>query len=184
MKKVIFVLAIAVVLVAVIAAPALAGKPVLTFNATLTDSQGDITGNLAHGFILVTGRSDAYAEMHVLSLNATADPALLDGMYAFYLQAQGPQKAELKEYFSDKLWTDPAWFKQIDREITGGAPFFYVIAKNGEYSLVDGFSYALFGEAAPLRIDDNYPLGTYAYKGHLKASNNALLQVTISLEIE
>jgi hypothetical protein len=53
--------------------------------------------------------------------DTTVDPGLKDGMYAFYLQAQGPQKAALKDYFAVKGWPSE-FLAQIKTEITGGSP--------------------------------------------------------------
>jgi hypothetical protein len=181
MKKVVFLLAIAVVLIAVMAAPALAAKPLLAFNPGLS-SNIPIVGTLATGFSTTLGGTAGV--FHDISLtNSGATPAIKNGMYAFSLKAEGPQKASLSDYFSAKGLPE-AWYDQIRSEIVGGSPFFYLKADNGAYSLVDGFSYAVFGTTfQTLRIDDDYPAGTYVYKGHLKAENGALMQVDVTLII-
>ena len=182
MKRIVLILAIALVLIGVIAAPAMADKPLLTFETALADDLGGVSGTLADGFTLVTARTPGL--FHQLTLtDTTVDPGLKDGMYAFYLQAQGPQKAALKDYFALKGWPSE-FLAQIKTEITGGSPFFYLKADGGEYTLVDGFMWELFGVEQTLKIDDDYPIGTYEYKGHLKATNNALLQVVITLEVK
>ena len=182
MKKIITTLTLSLALVALLATPAMAAAKTLTFTTELACNPiGTINGDLENGFTLETTGTD---DLIYLTLsNTVADPGLRDGMYAFSLKARGPQKAELKNYFAAKEWPYPEYYRQINAEIAGGLPFFYLKADAGNYSLVDGFAYALEGIEIPLRINDDYPEGTYVYKGHLKGSNNALLQVIVTLEV-
>ncbi len=181
-KKPVLVLALTIVFVLVVAATAIAAKPAIVFDTGL-QSDFPIAGTLEDGFTIETNGVAGLEGIYLVTPQAT--PALQDGMYPFYLEATGPQKAELKDYFSAKGWSDE-YLAQIKTEIAGGSPFFYLKAEDGEYSLVDGFAWELSGGlvAPTLRIDGNYPEGTYMYKGHLKADNCAALQLTISLTVE
>jgi hypothetical protein len=49
---------------------------------------------------------------------------------------------------------------------------------------VDGFKKALLGISDSLLIDDDYPVGTYVYKGTLKGTNDATLDITVTLRVE
>jgi len=182
MKKLILASAVVLVLVALTAIPAMAAPKTLTFETGLyCTAPGTVSGDIAGGFIVTTTGTDtliafAFYNPSVFSLK--------DGMYAFHLKAKGPQKAELKSYFAEKEWPFPEWYRQINAEIAGGLPFFYVKVSGGLPNLVDGFVYGLEGIGSNLRINDDYPVGTYVYKGHLKGSNGALLQVEVTLTVE
>jgi hypothetical protein len=155
--------------------------PAPTFTTGLS-SDIPVAGTLAGGFsITLGGAPGVFHDLTLVSPSAT--PALKDGMYPFRLRSTGAQKHLLWDYFAAKGW--PADYnRQIHREVAGGAPFFYLKAEGGVYTLVDGFSYALFGTTAQtLRIDDDYPVGTYIYKGHLKGADHALLQITVRLTV-
>ena len=183
MKKILSMVALCLVLVGLMAAPVMAAPKTLTFDTGLTsDPARTIDGTLETGFTITTEGDDALLE---ISLDGeVADPGLRDGMYAFSLKATGSQKADLKSYFAAKEWPFPEYYQQINAQIAGGLPFFYLKADGGSYTLVDGFSYGLGLGETTLRINDDYPEGTYVYKGHLKGSNNALLQLTITLTVE
>jgi hypothetical protein len=187
MKKLILALGLCLVLVALLATPAMAGAEKLTFTTGLT-SDTPITGTLGEGFTILTYGSSNFVNAHDLYLyNPSASPDLADGYYGFTLKANNakanPQKDILYKYFADKPWPDPAWHSQINKEINGSTPFFFLKASGGIYTLVDAFSKAIFGVDAPLRIDDDYPVGTYVYMGQLKAVNNAPLMVTVTLTV-
>jgi len=74
---------------------------------------------------------------------------------------------------------------QIGAEISGVSPFFYLKAVSGNYSLVDNFKQWLGSTYSPypLTVDDDYPVGTYVYKGTLIGSNGASLPVTVTMII-
>jgi len=137
---------------------------------------------LATGFTIVTGGNPAMA--HVLTLsNPVATPGLnTNWAYSFTLQATPAQKTALATYFGT-MGGNIAYQTQINNEINGTEPFFYLSPSDG---LVDGFKYALglaspTPPAYPLTINDNYPKDTYTYSGTLIGSNNAVLPVTIKL---
>jgi hypothetical protein len=182
MKKVIFVLAIAVVLVAVIAAPALAAKPNLVFVTHITSDGAQLPGNSTSGVKVPIGGLPGV--MHVLGLTGTmANPGLMPGSYAFTLQATDEQVTALTTYFSKKAWwAIPNWHDQIVSEINGDSPFFFLKYEGGAYSLVDNFKLSL-GIGTALTIDDDYPLGSYSYAGTLVGSNGARLPMTVVMKV-
>jgi hypothetical protein len=72
---------------------------------------------------------------------------------------------------------------QIAAEIDGTAPFFYLKAADGAYTLVDGFVYAMSGAEVFLRINNDYPAGLYTYKGTLtNADGDFDLQVKLLVQ--
>ena len=153
--------------------------PLLTFNTGLNSDSTALSGSLASGFTIQTGNTNG---MHILTLaNPVATPALANGNYAFKLVASTSQQAALTAYFAAKGWPTN-YITQISSEIAGTTPFFFLNAAGGVYTLGDGFTYGLGGGySAPLRIDDDYPAGTYVYTGTLTGSNGATLPVTVTL---
>jgi hypothetical protein len=161
------------------------GLATLTFTTGMT-SDVSITGSLSAGFTIAT--NDVANTEHTLTLNLpTATPSLADNSYAFILTTPS-NSAALFSYFAAKSssgWT-PAMETQIDNEINGASPFFYLNAASGSYTLVDNFKQTLasaLGLSAPynLTVDDDYPVGTYVYTGTLAAKNGATLPVTVTL---
>jgi hypothetical protein len=155
----------------------------LKFNTGITSDGTSLPGMLATGFTITTGR--IAGTMHTLGLTGTvATPALADGDYAFTLQATGGQKTSLKAYFAAKPGWPANYLEQINAEIDGTKPFFYLNAASGVYTLVDSFKKALSISPATLTIDDDYPVGTYVYTGTLKGINGATLPVTVTLVVQ
>jgi hypothetical protein len=140
---------------------------------------------LGSGFAITTGRVAGVT--HVLSLsNPAATPLLTSGNYAFVAQVNSAQQAALVSYFNSKTGWTAAMKTQIDSEITGNSPFFYLNAVGGTYALVDNFKEWLGSSYAPypLTLDDDYPLGTYSYSGMLVGSNGAVLPLTITIIVQ
>ena len=181
MKRTVLFLAIALVLLAVITAPALAAKPNLVFITHITSDGVKLPANSVSGFAIPT--RGVPGTWHVLGLtNTNANPGLRNGYYGFYLNANAAQQAALTSYFVAKGWPGP-YLSQIGSEISGAAPFFFLKAADGVYTLVDGFTRGLGGGDASLRIDDDYPASAYQYAGTLIGSNGATLNLTIVMKV-
>jgi hypothetical protein len=123
--------------------------------------------------------------MHTLTVNNNLSTSeLSDGLYGFYL-TNGT--STLTDYFSAKGWTDSSWYTQINQEITGGLPFFYLKYDSVVgYTLVDGFQYGLSSGTvvAPLVIDDNYPAGTYTFwSDEVTGVNGDKQEISITLNV-
>jgi hypothetical protein len=183
MKKIILILVLVLTLGNLISSPVAAASPKLTFTTGLASDGVALSGSLLWGFNVQDGGTPGV--MHTLTLNnPVAIPNLTDGDYGFYLKAAPWQVHALTSYFAAKGWSDPAWYTQINAEITGTSPFFYLHAQSGVYSLVDGFRFALFGGTPALTIDDDYPSGFYMYAGQLKGINNAVLNLFVKLNVK
>jgi hypothetical protein len=183
MKKLIFVAAIAVVLICLLAAPALAAKPNLVFVTHITSDGVKCPGNSTGLITLATKGVAGLTAMHLLGVTGTnANPGLDDGLYPFRLNATDDQKATLTSYFGLKGWP-PAYVLQIAKEISGESPFFLLKVEDGAYSLVDGFIYGQYGvDTQQLRIDDDYPVGTYKYAGSVDG-NGVTLNLVVTLKV-
>lgn len=145
-----------------------------TFDTTLTSSYGTVTGTLASRFTVPT--SGVAGEHHILNIiGTTANPALTDEYHPFKLVSS---TADLTTYFHAKGW-DSAWVTQIDAQIAGTAPFFYL--KSG--SLVDGFKKVVFSVDDNLTIDGDYPIGTYIYEGEITDVNGATRTITVTMYV-
>jgi hypothetical protein len=174
MKRVLAAMTAALLMVTLASGAALAVKPGQQFTTTLTVGASVATetaavGSYNGGFFVPTNGDGGFVYLGIT--NTTAKPDLAPGIYPFYLRAGTTQKAALTAYFAAKGWTDPTWYTQINAEIAGTAPFFYLTFDGSAYSIFDGFTYALGGGVAPLRVDNNYPTGTYLYTATLNRLN-------------
>jgi hypothetical protein len=159
----------------------------LTFNTDITG----LTGSLASGFTLATNGVAGTASTHVISLSAPASTGLASSTgngYAFTLTQNATQTTTLETYFSAKAGWTPAMETQIDSEITGSSPFFYLTYDGTNYALVDAFKLWLGSAYSPypVTIDDDYPIGTYVYTGTLQGvtdSSPATLPITVTLQV-
>jgi hypothetical protein len=106
-------------------------------------------------------------------------------MYKFYLKSNPEQEADLMAYFAAKGWSDPLnmLYPQINAEINGTAPFFYLNFDGTNYTLVDGFRSAFGIIPNALTLDDDYPTGNYFYVGTLTGTNGATLKVNVTLKV-
>ena len=190
MRRFIAVLS-AIALVLVLAVPAMAAKPNLTFVTHLTQDGAQLGGNQTSGFVVVT--SGVPGGMYTLGLTKTnANPGLETGIWPFYLDISSVQQDVLSAYFWAKWGPGsghyiPAYWNQIELQIDGTVPFFYV-AYGGlgyEVSLADGFTYALSGGTIfdNLRMDTDYPVGTYTYTGALTGTNGFVRDFSIVMTV-
>ena len=153
----------------------------LTFDTSLKKDGVDVSGSLAAGFDLITDRNPA--TFHILTLSSpTASKNLVAGYYPFFLTGS----PELTTYFHSKGWPSE-WVAWIDDAITGKNPFFYLkVEDNGgtqTYSIIDGFMKNVLGTETDLRINGDYPYGTYTYTGTINAVETEQLTIDVTLRI-
>jgi hypothetical protein len=163
MKKLLVALLFVTVLIGLLVAPVMA-KPNVAFNTGLAIDGNELKGSLDAGYKFVTEGIDELLDADLV--DPTADPALTDGMYPFYLNTNPAEKTKLMAYFTAKGWPQD-YLEQIEYQVDGTAPFFYLEAAGGTYTLVDGFVYAMTGGKVTLRVNNDYPAGLYTYKGTL-----------------
>jgi len=181
MRKILTTLAVVLVLVALVALPVMA-KPNVAFNTGLAIAGNELKGSLDAGYKFVTGGTDVLLDATLVS--PTATPVLADGMYPFCLNTNPAEKAKLMAYFEAKETWPPEYLEQIEAEIDGTDPFFYLKAAGGTYTLVDGFVYALFaGTEVTLRVNDDYPAGLYTYRGTL-TNEDGDFDVQVKLKVK
>jgi hypothetical protein len=175
MKKLVIALTLVIVLVTLMVTPVMAARGPY-FSTRLTSDDDRLPGMLVSQFIFNT--EGVSGILHTMGLMDTKTNLELDGLYPFCLDADTDQEAALTSYFGAKDWP-AAYDAQIALEISGDAPFFYLKAYGGTYTLIDGFVYGLGGGEVPLRIDDDYPVGLYVYAGGL----GELEDVNVTLKV-
>ena len=187
MKKLIIAAVLSTILVAIMVTPAMAGHPQkVDFTTGLAVDLGSatISGDLETGFTIIVSGTPGGTNVIILD-EPSSTPPLMDGMYGFTLKANAAQKNILYDYFAAKGWPDE-WYPQINKEVVGATPYFFLKAYGGNYSLVDSFKLTALGydpSDAVLTIDDDYPEGTYIYMGQLKGANNEPLNLKIILNV-
>jgi len=191
MRRGIAVLA-ALMVLCLVASPVAAGKPKIDFKAHLTADGVKLPGSIdGHFKLVITGiPSDPRQTLGVTDVKAKPDLAV--GMYPFYLDAGLTQRLALRDYFFTK-WGPGDYLTQIYAEIDGysdvpgnDAAFFYLDYDGANYSLIDGFTWALSHhlQKSPLVIDNDYPVGRYTYVGTLTGENGATLALEVKLEVK
>jgi hypothetical protein len=159
---------------------------------TLQESEDGLTwteiiGNLTSGYSMVLDPGNTYEYLDIATI--TADPALVDGMHAFYFDAfRAPDG--FWDYWAVKGVVEGAtdWQGVMWSIINGEAPMFYLNAASGVYSLVDGLQYQLDSTMAYLRINGDYPLGTYHFGGWVEDMGGGAeylnVQITFTKPVE
>jgi len=173
----------ALALVAVVAGPTMAAKPVpaQTFTTTLTVDGNAAAGSYNGGFFVRTTGDGGFVNLGIK--DTVAKPDLAAGSYPFYLKAGTGQRAALRAYFDAKVGWPDAYHAQINAEIAGMAPFFYLKSDGaGGYGIFDGFMFGLGAGEATLRVDNDYPTGTYLYVTGPLGLNGPGAQVKMKVE--
>jgi|GEM_PF-2783049 len=146
-------------------------------------------GDLSTGFsteLLPLSSPDAYYYLDVTSGSST-NIALQPGYYGFTITSH---PAELFTYFAAKGVNASAvpgtWQNVAYKIITGELPTFYLgTASDGSMQLVDGLLHYLnAGDNSRLRINPDYPTGTYTYSGNITGINgetSGLITVSLTL---
>ena len=154
----------------------------LSFTAGLNSDTILLSGSLSSGFTIIN--NGVAGTTHTLTLaSPSANTPVTTGSYAFTLAASASQKTALIAYFATKSDWSADMKTQIDAEINGTVPFFYLKYDGTNFSLVDAFKQYLGSSYTPypLTVDDDYPVGTYAYTGTINAVNGTSQTVTVTL---
>jgi len=154
----------------------------LSFTTGLNSDGNTLSGSLSSGFTIVN--SGIAGTSHTLTLaSPSANTAVNTASFSFTLTASPSEKTALIAYFNAKAGWTSAMQTQIDSEINGTTPFFYLKYDGTNFSLVDAFKQFLGVSYAPypLTVDDDYPVGTYAYTGTINAVDGTSQTVTVTL---
>ena len=142
-----------------------------------------VTGNLAGGYtVALDGLPASWTYLDVASL--TANRTLVDGYYGFAL-GQAGLPANWLTYWAARGVDASAtgWQGQMWQIINGNAPIFYLKVSGGgsSYMLVDGLGKALGQPDDFLRVNGDYPLGTYSYSGSVNDTVGGSAAVTAQM---
>jgi len=154
----------------------------LSFTTGLKSDGNTLSGSLSSGFTIVN--NGIAGTSHTLTLaSPSANTAVNTASFSFTLTASPSEKTALIAYFNAKAGWTSAMQTQIDSEINGTTPFFYLKYDGTNFSLVDAFKQFLGATYAPypLTVDDDYPVGTYAYTGTITAVDGTSQTVTVTL---
>ena len=144
-------------------------KPVWIDTLTLNYSADNgvtwqsVDGELAPGFTLYY--ANAPGEFYLLDVNEI-DPVPDAGSYPFYLKT-APKGPYFKYMASRGVTADAApgtWQAQMWKIINGQEPMFYLTCDGTTCHLNDGLL-KWAGQTAPLRINQDYFVGTYHFIG-------------------
>ena len=154
----------------------------LSFTTGLNSDGNPLSGTLSSGFTIIN--NGVAGTTHTLTLaSPSANTPVTTGSYAFTLAASPTEQTTLTTYFANKAGWTADMKTQIVKEINGTSPFFYLKYDGTNFSLVDAFKQYLGSSYAPypLTVDDDYPVGTYAYTGTINAVNGTSQTVTVTL---
>ena len=120
----------------------------------------------------------------VLPQHQVIKPLQTDGYYPFYLVAPSVTDTAFWDYWAAKgvtssalgTWQEVMWY--ILHGVTG-CPMFYLKASGGNYMLVDGLQKLTMSVDNPLRLNGDYPLGSYTFIAMPDAGPLAGITMTI-----
>jgi len=140
-----------------------------------------LIGDLTLGYSMVLDPANTYEYIDIENLNASPD--LVDGTHEFFFDAfRAPDG--FWDYWAVKGVVEGAtgWQGDMWTIISGEEPMFYLKAASGSYSLLDGYQYLYESTEAPLRVNGDYPLGTYHFGGWVtdKAEGMEYLNIQIT----
>jgi len=145
----------------------------------------DVSGGLYAGFGLGLPGTSGFYYLNVGDAE-TSYPLFAPNMYPFYVTDTYP--SDFLTYWGTRGVYDgctgdwqPIMWQIINKEL----PIFYLAVDDTyNYSLIDGLQYQLDPETAGfLRIDGDYPDGTYAYAGVIADINSVVSPLIVVLQI-
>ena len=138
----------------------------------------NVDGSISTGFNIQLNESIAY---HYLDVKyADSNVVLQPGYYGFYVK---DYPYGFFNFWEDKGVTEDAtpgtWQAHMWNIINGTSPTFYIAVNTDQsLSLIDGLQFDFAGITAPLRVNGDYLLGSYAYEGNITASDSSISTIT------
>jgi minor extracellular serine protease Vpr len=125
-----------------------------------------VPGNFADGFVMPIDPAVLY--YYLDTDNLVVNRPIEDGSYPFYLD-QAALPAGYLTYWAGKGVVSGAtgWQGVMYQIITGAQPMFYLKVAGTSYDLIDGFQFLIGEGENPLRVNGEYPLGTYTFTGEV-----------------
>ena len=141
-----------------------------------------VNGNLNTGFILELNSSINYYYIDVQY--GSSNVALKQGMYGFNITSY---PSDFFDYWNDKGVNSGAspgsWQAHMYDIINGLSPTFYLnVDANQDLSIVDGLNYDFNGVIDTLRVNGDYPLGSYSYEGTIESEDDDTSQISVDTD--
>ena len=136
-----------------------------------TASAGDFAGGLALCMDPVTYTGGYYH----LDIDALASTQVLEeGVLNPFFLSSDPGTA-FDSWWTAKMSGWPQnYINAIQPILAGTAPMFYIKKVGSDYKLIDGFQYALDLTEVTLRLNSDYPVGTYTFSGKVTDVNGCV----------
>ncbi len=135
----------------------------LDYNNTFDPTWYDVSGDLENGFSLALNSSINYYYLDTDTVTTNMD--LETGYYSFYVN---PSEQNFTYWANKGVYEgcSGSWEPYMWDIINGSSPIFYLKVSSGQnFMLVDGLQYQIGQGDQPLRVNGDYPLGTYHYNG-------------------
>ena len=135
----------------------------LDYNNTFDPTWYDVSGDLENGFSLALNSSINYYYLDTDTVTTNMD--LETGYYGFYVN---PSEQNFTYWANKGVYEgcSGSWEPYMWDIINGSSPIFYLKVGSGQnFMLVDGLQYQIGQGDQPLRVNGDYPLGTYHYNG-------------------
>ncbi|MFA5108398.1 MAG: hypothetical protein WC492_02605 [Candidatus Micrarchaeia archaeon] len=152
----------------------------LEYNTTLDPTMRAVDGSLPNYRLELDDTASTYFNLNVSS--AVANIPIKKGYYPFFLEEQTAGTA-FWNYWAAKGITESSGHVLWDI-INGEEPIFYLyLDSQGRYSLIDGYQ-KLNGVEKLLRVDGDYPPGTYTFSGSVKGANEETGTVEVNMAFD
>lgn len=161
--------------------------PLIVSNLKLTESVyqdvwTEIFGNLAGGYIM--GIDPLLPFEYLDASEVISNRPLLDGLFPFYLETGALPDGFLAYWAGNGVFEGATGWQGVMWEIiNGNQPMFYLkVSGDGTtFDLVDGLQYLMTGIEYPVRINGDYPIGTYQFTGTVADSYGATNSITAQI---
>mgnify|MGYP001560595008 FL=1 len=145
-----------------------------------------VPGNEGSGFRLCLNEADEYYYLDVMALQAYMP--IVNGEYRFCLEPEAIEDQQgWLEYWTGRGVNVTSSDANADYMLTlydifieGSLPVFYLDVEGSNYMLLDGFQY-FYGEEQKLRVDGDYFLGTFTYKGEVVFEDVDPIEMTMQI---
>lgn len=135
----------------------------------------EIDGTLSIGYTMELDPSETYYYLNIKFAKTSED--LMEGFYGFNLtQFPGGYFSYWDNKGVNPSATPGSWQEHAWNMINGNTPIFYIhVDSNQNFELIDGLQRDWGGDdTALLRVNGDYPTGSYSFQGVVKAEDGTL----------
>jgi len=142
----------------------------LQYSSTDDATWMPVTGDLEEGFLLILNATIQYYYLNTDTVTTNMD--LEEGYFGFYVD---PLEQDLAYWANKNVYEgcSGTWEPFMWDIINGTLPMFYLKVSNTKqnFMLVDGLQYTIGQGDNYLRVNGDYPLGTYHYTGTVNGTD-------------